>query len=144
MTTDRNCQWRVARRPQGNVVPEDFTYTEEDIPTPGPGEFLLKSYYLNLAPVMRMYMSGAAVAGERPLDIGDVIHGRGVAEVIESNHPEFRAGDFVHGQMGWQTYKVSGGTAREKFRRVPDIGLRYSIALSALGMTGFLLVTSSE
>ena len=137
MNEDQNCQWRVARRPSGNVVREDFAYTEEDIPSPGPGEFLLKTYYVNLAPVMRMYMSGDAVAGEQPLAIGDVIHGRGVAEVVESNHPEFTVGEFVHGQTGWQTYKVSKGTAQEKFRRVPDIGLPYSIALSALGMTGF-------
>ncbi|MEM8814661.1 MAG: NADP-dependent oxidoreductase [Pseudomonadota bacterium] len=137
MKEDRNCQWRVARRPQGNVVREDFSYDEEDIPKPDDGEFLLKNYYLNLAPVMRMYMSGEAVAGEQPLAIGDVIHGRGVAEVVESRHPDFAVGDFVHGQTGWQTYKVSAGTAQEKFRKVPDVGMRYTVALSALGMTGF-------
>lgn len=137
MNTDQNCQWRVARRPEGNVVRDDFAYTEEPVPRPGPGEFLLRTYYLNLAPVMRMYMSGEAIAGERPLAIGDVIHGRGVAEVVESNHPDFAVGDFVQGQTGWQTWKVSSGTAQEKFRRVPDVGLPYTVALSALGMTGF-------
>ena len=137
MDENRNCQWRVARRPEGNVVAEDFFYTEEDIPRPGDGEFLLKTYYINLAPVMRMYMSGESAAGEKPLAIGDVIHGRAVAEVIESNHPEFRVGEYVHGQCGWQTYKVSRGTAQEKFRKVPDIGISYSAALGSLGMTGF-------
>ena len=137
MNTDQNCQWRVARRPQGNVVRDDFAYTEEPVPRPGPGEFLLRTYYLNLAPVMRMYMGGEAIAGERPLAIGDVIHGRGVAEVVESNHPDFAVGDFVQGQTGWQTWKVSSGTAQEKFRQVPDVGLPYTVALSALGMTGF-------
>lgn len=137
MRDDRNCQWRVARRPDGNVVRADFEYAETPVPEPGAGEFLLKAYYLNLAPVMRMYMSGEAVAGESALAIGDVIHGRGVAEVVESNHPDFRVGEFVHGQTGWQTYKVSSGTAQEKFRKVPDVGLPYSVALSALGMTGF-------
>lgn len=137
MNDDRNCQWRIARRPDGNVVAEDFEYAETEIPTPGDGEFLLKTYYVNVAPVMRMYMSGESVAGEAPLAIGDVIHGRGVAEVVESSHPDFAVGDFVHGQIGWQTYKVSKGTAQEKFRRVPDMGISYSAALGALGMTGF-------
>jgi NADPH-dependent curcumin reductase CurA len=132
-----NCQWRVARRPEGNVVRDDFLYTEEDIPRPGDGEFLLKTYYINLAPVMRMYMSGESVAGEAPLAIGDVVHGRAVAEVIESNHPDYAVGDFVHGQCGWQTYKVSKGTAQEKFRKLLDIKVSYSAALGALGMTGF-------
>ncbi len=137
MNEDRNCQWRVARRPAGNVVAEDFLYTEEDIPRPGDGEFLLKTYYINLAPVMRMYMSGKSAAGEKPLAIGDVIHGRAVAEVIESNHPQYKIGDFVHGQCGWQTYKVSSATPQEKFRKLPDIGMSYSVALGTLGMTGF-------
>lgn len=137
MNDDRNCQWRIARRPNGNVVAEDFHYTEDDIPKPGDGEFLLKTYYVNVAPVMRMYMGGDSVAGEDPLNIGDVIHGRAVAEVIESRHPGFTVGDFVHGQVGWQTYKVSTGSAREKFRHVPDLGIAYSVALGSLGMTGF-------
>lgn len=137
MKEDRNCQWRVARRPEGNVVRDDFLYTEEDIPSPGNGEFLLKTYYINLAPVMRMYMSGESAAGESPLAIGDVIHGRAVAEVIESNHPDYAVGDWVQGQCGWQTYKVSKGTVQEKFRKLPDIGRSYSVALGSLGMTGF-------
>ena len=137
MREDRNCQWRVARRPDGNVVRDDFLYTEESIPSPGDGEFLLKTYYINLAPVMRMYMSGQSVAGEAPLAIGDVIHGRAVAEVIESNHPDYAVGDFVHGQCGWQSYKVSRGTAQEKLRKLPDLDISYSAALGSLGMTGF-------
>ncbi len=137
MNEDRNCQWRIARRPVGNVVAEDFRYTEEDIPRPGDGEFLLESYYVNVAPVMRMYMSGQSAAGERPLAIGDIIHGRAVAKVIESSHPDYAVGDFVQGQMGWQTYKVSSGTQQEKIRKIPDLGVSLSVALSALGMTGF-------
>ena len=86
---------------------------------------------------MRMYMSGESAAGERPLAIGDVIHGRAVAEVVESRHPNYAVGDYVQGQMGWQTYKVSAGTAQEKIRKIPDLGVSLSVALSALGMTGF-------
>lgn len=134
---DVNRQWRVARRPDGNVTAADFEYREQPVPEPGDGEMLLRVHYLNLAPVMRMYMSGKSAAGEAPLAIGDVIHGRGVAEVIESRHPEYEPGDFVQGQTGWQTYKVTAATPRERFRRVPDRGIPYSIGLSTFGMTGF-------
>ena len=136
MNEDRNCQWRVAARPDGNVKPSDFSYTEEDIPRPGEGEFLLKTLYLGLAPVMRMYMQGTGAAGERPLQIGDVIHGRGVAQVIESNHPGYQAGDIVQGQCGWQTYKVSKGTKQEKFFKCTDYGLPFALCAGVLGMTG--------
>ena len=107
MNEAKNCQWRVARRPEGNVVTEDFEYREIDIPEIQDGEVLLKTLYLNLAPVMRMYMSGESAAGEQSLDIGDVIHGRGVAEIIESKHSDYKEGEIVQGQMGWQTYKAS-------------------------------------
>ena len=41
-----------------------------------------RTLYLGIRPVMRMYMQGKAVAGETPLEIGDVLHGRGVAQVV--------------------------------------------------------------
>jgi len=133
---DKNCQWRVKNRPVGNVKTSDFAYSEEDIPHPAQGEFLLKILYLGVAPVMRMYMQGTDAAGERPLEIGDVIHGRGVAEVIESRHPDFHVGDILQGQCGWQTYKVSKGTAQERFFKCKDYGLPYALAAGVLGMTG--------
>jgi NADPH-dependent curcumin reductase CurA len=136
MREDRNCQWRVAARPEGNVKPSDFQYAETDIPSPGDGEFLLKTLYLGLAPVMRMYMQGTGAAGERPLQIGDVIHGRGVAQVVESRHPDYRPGDIVQGQCGWQTWKVSKGTPQERFFVCRDYGLPYALAAGVLGMTG--------
>jgi NADPH-dependent curcumin reductase CurA len=136
MREDKNCQWRVAARPVGNVELSDFAYSEEDIPRPAEGEFLLKALYLGLAPVMRMYMQGTGAAGERPLQIGDVIHGRGVAEVIESKHPDFQVGDIVQGQCGWQTYKVSKGTPQERFFKCTDYGLPFALAAGVLGMTG--------
>ncbi len=136
MREDRNCQWRVAARPVGNVKPTDFEYHETDIPRPDEGEFLLKTLYLGLAPVMRMYMQGTGAAGERPLQIGDVIHGRGVAQVVESRHPDYQTGDIVQGQCGWQTWKVSSGTPQERFFKCRDYGLPFALAAGVLGMTG--------
>jgi NADPH-dependent curcumin reductase len=133
---EANCQWRVARRPVGNVVPEDFEWTVTDIPDPGEGEVLLKTHYLGLAPVMRMYMTGASPSGETPLAIGDVIHGRGVAQVVKSRHPEWREGEIVQGQMGWQSWKVSAMTPQEKFFRMPPNGLPAALGSGVLGMTG--------
>ncbi|GIS41272.1 MAG: hypothetical protein Ct9H90mP13_11180 [Pseudomonadota bacterium] len=65
-----------------------------------------------------------------------MIHGRGVAEIIESKHSDYKEGEIVQGQMGWQTYKASKMTDKEKFRKIPDMGAPYSLGLSLLGMTG--------
>jgi len=132
-----NQQWCIARRPDGNVTQDDFLLKESPVPECGQGQILLRTLFLNLAPVMRMYMSGESVAGEKPLAIGDVIHGRGVAEVIESQHSGFKTGDVVQGQLGWQTYKVSSVTPEERLIKIPDRGVSYGLSLGPLGMTGF-------
>ena len=141
MNEDRNCQWRIAARPSGNVTREDFVYEEQPIPDIGPGEFLLRTLYLGIRPVMRMYMQGIEIAGEKPLAIGDVIHGRGVAQVMRSKHRDFAAGDVVQGQLGWQTWKASRGTEAERFRKLEYSGLSYSLGAGVLGMNGFSAYT---
>ena len=138
---DVNCQWRIAARPEGNVKESDFEFHETPVLAPGHGEFLLRTLYLGLRPVMRMYMQGLAVAGEVPLDIGDVIHGRGVAQVVRSRHPEFQEGDVVHGQIGWQTWKISRGTAGERFFKMPATGVPVVYGAGVLGMNGFSAYT---
>lgn len=71
-----------------------------DIPEPTDGEVLLKVHYLGLAPVMRMDMVGGSPSGEVPLTIGDVIHGRGVGQIIKSRHPDWREGENGAGSDG--------------------------------------------
>ena len=137
MTQIINQQWRIAARPVGNVTEQDFTLHEEVVRPLAEGEFLLKSHYLNLAPVMRMYMQGISAAGERPLEIGDIIHGRGVGEVIATKNPGYSVGDMVQGQIGWQTYKITKGTSQERFYKMPQRALSNSLGVSLLGMTGF-------
>jgi len=132
-----NQQWCVARRPKGNVEHADFELKESPIPECRQGQVLLRTQYLNLAPVMRMYMSGESLAGETALAIGDVIHGRGVAEVIESKHADYAVGDVVQGQIGWQTYKASYVTDAERMSKIPNRGVSYGLSLGPLGMTGF-------
>jgi NADPH-dependent curcumin reductase CurA len=131
-----NHQWRVALPPVGNVRPEDFAYASEPVAELRDGEVLLQTLFLGLAPVMRAYMQGLSVAGEAPLRPGDVIHGRGVAQVARSRHPEWREGEVVQGQIGWQTWKVSRMTPSEKMVRMPPNGLSAALGLGILGMTG--------
>ena len=64
---DANYQWRIARRPEGNVRPDDFEWHAAPIPEPGEGEVLLRTHYLGLAPVMRFYMQGTASTGNAVL-----------------------------------------------------------------------------
>lgn len=137
-----NKQWCVAKRPVGKPKLSDFLYKEAPIPSIGEGEVLLETLYLGIAPVMRMYMMNLPAGGEPPLALGDVIHGRGVARVIKSNHSEYEEGEIVQGQLGWQTYKVSKMTERERFLKVKHHELSYAHSVRILSMTGLTAYTS--
>jgi len=139
---DVNRQWCVGARPVGVPKLGDFLYQETAIPVLGENQVLLETLYNGIAPVMRMYMQGVSAAGESPLDIGDVIHGRGVARVIESHHPEYKKGDIVQGQLGWQTHKVSSMTPAEKFFKVKHLDVPYALSVRMLSMTGLTAWTS--
>lgn len=134
MTVNR--QWLLAARPEGMVKETDFRLHETSVPVPGPGDFLIKTLYLSLAPVMRMYMLDGA-GFEKPLALGEVMRGRGVGRVVASNHPNYAVGDIVHGKLGWQEYSVSDGSPYFMMYKVQQRVAPFSTALGVLGVTGF-------
>jgi NADPH:quinone reductase len=69
----------------------------------------------------------------RPVAIGEVMTGRAVAFVMESEDPYFRAGDAVEGKLGWQEYAVAQG---HELRRIDPSLAPISTALGVLGMPG--------
>ncbi len=83
------------------------------MPQAGPGEVLLRTQWLSLDPYMRGRMSDAP-SYATPVEIGEVMEGGTVSEVIASNHERFAAGDIVLGHTGWQTHAVSSGKGLRK------------------------------
>ncbi|NKB45739.1 MAG: zinc-binding dehydrogenase [Alphaproteobacteria bacterium] len=130
-------QWCIARRPVGNVKDGDCVIAEEPVPDLEDGQILLKVLYLGLVPVMRMYMLGIKPTDDPAQDIGDVVHGRAVAQVLQSRHPNYEPGDFVQGQTGWQTYKVTSVTPQERFLKLRHMDLPLSYGISVLSMIGY-------
>jgi len=128
-----NRRWLLARRPQGMVSPEDFELSEEPLPEPAEGEFLVRNLYLSLDPAMRGWMSDAP-SYIPPVGLGEVMRGATVGRVEKSNHPGFSEGDRVVGTFGWQDYAVSRGGGPMPPTKVPD-GVPPTLPLGALGMT---------
>jgi NADPH-dependent curcumin reductase CurA len=127
----------LAARPVGEPKPGDFSLVEAPIPTPGPGEMLLRTIYLSLDPYMRGRMSDAK-SYAAPVKIGDAMVGGTVNEVVASNLPGFKPGDIVEGNSGWQEYALSAGTGV----RVIDRTLGpISTAVGVLGMPGMTAYT---
>lgn len=130
--TDRNQRITFQRVPKGLPVPEDFGTDTTPIPTPGPGQFLSRTVYLSLDPYYRNLMKGSQIYADR-LQAGDVMAGETVAQIIESRHGEFRAGEFVVVRNGWQQYALSSG---QGVRKLDPATAPVSTALGVLGMPG--------
>ena len=136
MSDGINRQWCVAARPIGAVKESDFEFVENPIPAIDEGQFLIRSRFLSVAPVMRQYMiDGAGI--EKPVGIGEVMLGRGVGEIVASKHPGWPQGTIVQGKLGWQDYSVADGAPGSLMYPVTQRVAPISTALGALGMTGF-------
>ncbi len=132
----KNNRLTLAARPGAYIDPSDFKLESVEIPSLKEGEFLIKVLFLSVAPVMKFYMlDGAGI--ENPMQIGDVMRGRGVGEVVQSKHPNYQVGDIVQGKCGWQEYVVCDGSPYYMMYKIEQRGLSYSTALGVLGMTGF-------
>jgi len=126
----------LATRPSGLIKETDLTLKEEVLPELKDGEFLVKTHFLSLAPVMKFYMlDGAGI--ENVLGIGETMRGRGAGEVIESRHPNYAVGDKVHGKFGWQTHVISSGTSYDMMYQIKQKDLPISTSLGVLGITGY-------
>src|SRR6266851_3493198 len=127
-----NRQIVLKRRPNGMPVPEDFAIAEGALPEPGEGEVVLRGIYLSLDPYMRGRISGVR-SYARPTEIGEVIEGRVVGQVVCSNHPDFREGDYASGGYGWQLYSAVPASGLQK---LDPAEAPISTALGVLGMPG--------
>ena len=127
----RNKQVVLAHRPVGWVKESDFSILEAETPAVGEKQILVEVRYLSLDPYMRGRMNDSKSYAAK-VEIGDVMVGGAVGEVVESKHPRFAVGDAVVGSFGWQEHAVSDGTGVMKVdRKVP-----LSAYLGAVGMPG--------
>ncbi len=127
-----NRQFLLAARPVGMPKDSDFNLVETPVPTPAANQFLVRAHYLSVDPYMRGRMNDVK-SYAKPVQIGEVMTGGVVGEVIESNHPDYKTGDFAVGQFGWQEYAVSDGVG---VRKVNPSLAPISTSLGVLGMPG--------
>jgi len=130
MTTNKRIV--LASRPQGAVQPENFRIEEAPTSRPGEGEVLVRNEWLSLDPYMRGRMSDAK-SYVKGVDIGEVMVGQTVGEVVESAHPGFKPGDKVLTSTGWQQYGVARG---KELRMIDASRVPASYYLGILGMPG--------
>ena len=105
---------------------------EAPAPEPAAGEMLVRTIYLSLDPYMRGRMN-AGPSYAAPVELGEVMTGGTVGQVVASRHDGFAEGDLVLAGAGWQEYALSDGRGVRKLE--PGVA-PISTALGVLGMPG--------
>jgi NADPH-dependent curcumin reductase len=131
MSTRTNTRIVLNARPVGMPKDSDFRVEKVPAPTPGPDQMLLKTLWLSLDPYMRGRMSERQ-SYAKPLELGDVITAGVVSQVVESNIPHFRVGEFVTGMYGWQSYALAGAADYRLYKVDPEL----APLQTAVGVTG--------
>src|SRR6516164_6109057 len=123
----------LASRPSGLPTRENFRLEEVPMPEPSQGGLLLRVLYLSLDPYMRGRMNDSK-SYAKPVDLGEVMTGESVCEVIASNQAGYAVGDIVLAQTGWRTHATSLGAT---LRKLNPTAAPITTGLGVLGMPGF-------
>ena len=131
MTTSREIH--LAARPHGWPTAETFRLVTVDVPDPGPGRVVIRNQFMSVDPYMRGRMNdGPSYAP--PYEVGKVMHGRAVGEVVASDDPALPVGRVVLHEAGWREYAVIDG--RHATPVDPAAVPTVSAYLGVLGMPG--------
>ncbi|RWR96735.1 2-alkenal reductase NADP+-dependent [Cinnamomum micranthum f. kanehirae] len=97
---------------------------------------VVKNLYLSCDPYMRGRMTkhDDAPSYIDPFTPGSPILGFGVAKVLDSGHPNFKAGDLVWGITGWEEFSLI--SAPETLFKITDTDVPLSYYTGLLGMPG--------
>ena len=123
----------LAARPIGVPTLGNFRLATGPLPIPSDGQLLLRTRYLSLDPYMRGRMNDAK-SYAAPVELGQVMEGEVIAEILETRHPSYRKGELVQGRIGWRTHAAVDA---DTVRRVKTAGNSPTTALGVLGMPGF-------
>ncbi|QBS46454.1 NADP-dependent oxidoreductase [Nocardia sp. CS682] len=116
------------------VGDSSFELRSGPVPSPGPGEALVKVVWLAFDPTQRGWLNDGPNYMD-PVPLGAVMRGGGVGRVVVSNSADYAVGDWVCGMVGWQDYAIATGQGLLGLNVVPP-GVDPEAMLSIFGATG--------
>ncbi|KWV34184.1 NADP-dependent oxidoreductase [Micromonospora rifamycinica] len=127
-----NREIHLASRPQGWPTADNFRLVDTEVPSPGPGQIVVRNQFMSVDPYMRGRMNDVK-SYVPPFALDVPLDGGAVGEVVAGEADGIRVGDTVLHGLGWREYALLDGRSA---RRVdPDVA-PVSAYLSVLGMTG--------
>ncbi|WP_068777026.1 NADP-dependent oxidoreductase [Paenibacillus sp. FJAT-26967] len=127
-----NRQIRLISRPEGMPGKHNFEFTESEVPGLEEGQALVRALYLSVDPYMRGRMNDQK-SYVPPYKVGEIITGGVVGQIAESKTSEFKKGEYVVGNLGWQEYSV---VKAGQVTKVDPSLAPVTTALGILGMPG--------
>jgi NADPH-dependent curcumin reductase CurA len=139
--TTKNHEVHLKRRPVGMPVEGDFEVVEASMPEPADGEFVVRNIWMTVDPYMRGRMTERK-SYVPPFQIGEVLDGGSVGQVVKSRNSAYAEGDYVCGfaSGGWREYNVTAGGMM--FNKVDPTLAPLECYLGVLGMPGLTAYTS--
>jgi len=119
-------------RPTTEVSADHFLLLSEPIGGLEIGDVLVANKLVSLDPYVRGRMLDRESYAPS-IQMGEVITGEAIGEVVESRSNVYKVGDIVIGMMGWQTHAVMHET---RVRLLPCATIPPSWFLGAAGLTG--------
>ncbi len=129
---ETNRRWLLADRPAGEPTMDEFELESTAVPSPDPGEVVVRTRYLSVDPYMRGRMRDADSYAE-PWAVGEPMRAGVVGDVVESNDAGFQPGDTVTGNLYWAEYAAVDA---DELTSVDTGNAPVSTALHVLGMPG--------
>ena len=136
MQPSLNRRFLLRERPVGDFDPQVLQRVVEPVPTPGPGEALVRNRYLSLDPTNRIWM-GEGESYLPPVPLGEVMRGAAVGQVVASNSKKFPVGATVAGLLGWQDYAIVSDHGEAMAQVIPGwLPVPLTATMGVLGVTG--------
>lgn len=123
----------LASRPQGIAQADNFRIEEGELGPLADGAIRVRNLFLSVEPAMRGWIADKGNYSAS-IEIGATMRSLAVGELVESRHPDWRAGEVVTGWFGWQD--VADVAPSAVVRRVLETDLPPSLALGVLGING--------
>ncbi|WP_320067040.1 NADP-dependent oxidoreductase [Micromonospora sp. RTGN7] len=130
MTANREIH--LASRPQGWPTAENFRLVSTEVPTPGPGQLVVRNQFMSVDPYMRGRMNDVK-SYVPPFALDAPLDGAAIGEVVAGEAAGIAPGDTVLHGLGWREYALVDARGAQK---VDSSLAPVSAYLGVLGMPG--------
>ena len=125
-----NIKILLKETPSGKLKKKHFEKIKSNISTIKKNEVLIKTLYISIDAANRAWLQSKTYRDQ--VFPGDIMGGYALGKIVFSNNKNYKIGDYVEGDLGWQKYSI------KNYLQVTKAIIKNSEihALSILGITG--------